>query len=108
MFRSLFHFNASVLFLDRRVGGRETPVGNGYRPTLKLMGECWTSCVITSLCRDSEIMRLNEIHEVKIALPFWRQIEEHYSINLKKLFRKGRQIQLSEGSRIVAVGVTIG
>jgi GTPases - translation elongation factors len=103
---SKFKFIARVYFLENRVGGREKYASSGYRPNLRVDENHLTSCIVVPLGNISK-MEPGEYYDVEIELPLWKEIEHHYQIILNDVFKRDKQIQLSEGSRMIAIGIVL-
>ena len=88
-------YSAVVRFLSKDEGGRMTPPLSGYKPHVKIGNE-HTSCRIISKDSDVEILDFDLDHEVFVEL----QYEERF----KEQLRRGLNIGLYEGSRLVGHG----
>ena len=87
--------SATVRFLNKDEGGRITPPLPGYKPQIKLEG-VFTSCFITPKDPTLTIMRFGIDLDVFIEL----QYEDLYLQHIKK----GMEVYLYEGSRLIGLG----
>lgn len=100
---SRFFLKAHVYFLSTEVGGRSGPAYSGYRPLLRVDDNYLTS--VRMMTEAKTEMKPGHFYDVTIELPLWEGAEEYLGISLKDRLKKGIQIQLSEGSRIIAIGL---
>jgi len=101
-----FIFQAKILLLPTILGGREGGVNSGYRPNLRLNDKYLTCCVLRlDNVKTKDIILPGDICDVEIELPFSKEIEQNYKMNLEDCFKTGTQIQLYEYPKMVAVGV---
>lgn len=87
---------ARIRFRTTEEGGRKHPPVSGVRSQLQL-GTVQTSCIVRKLTDEgSELLELGKEYEVSIEILFW----EDYRCPLAA----GSEIDLCEGSRVVASG----
>lgn len=100
---SRFFLKAHVYFLNTEVGGRSGPAYSGYRPLLRVDDNYLTS--VRMMTEAEAEMKPGHFYDITIELPLWKGAEEYLGISLKDRLKKGTQIQLSEGSGIIAIGL---
>lgn len=101
----VFKFKAQLFFLNQQLGGRKAPANSGYRPHLKIDNVIHTSCVLNTT--NHEPMKPGYYYTVEAILPFTQQVESCLDMPLVDYLPVGKQIQLFEGSRIIAIGIIL-